>query len=55
MNKKQKTFNKKKTESELFSLTLFGTGGGRIPPPHEFFDRSALKDGTKWGSWGIKI
>ena len=28
--------------------------GGRMPP-HEFFDRSALKDGTKWGSWGIKI
>ena len=27
--------------------------GVRIPPPYDFFDRSALKDSTKWGSWGM--
>ena len=34
---------------------ILGEGERIPPPPHDFFDRSALKDSTKWGSWGITI
>ena len=41
------------TDQNMYdSLTLSLIGGGvDFVPSYEFFDRTALKDSTKWGSW----
>ena len=44
--------NRKFSELGIIFLTPLGGGGGRIPPPHDFFDRSTLKD-RKSGGHGV--